>query len=112
MRNLYTVEAQRVPLMGRMGNEDVGCFTMTYKGAFLRIIACAAEGWDHVSVSLEDRTPTWDEMDHVKRMFFKDRETAYQLHVPVSEHINCHPNCLHIWRKHNFKMPLPPRIMV
>lgn len=80
----------------------------------LRILACSGSGWDHVSVSLEDRCPTWDEMDFVARMFFKQDETAMQLHVPISEHINRHPFVLHLWRPHSRlrRIPRPPAIMV
>ena len=79
----------------------------------LRIIASNQGGWDHVSVSREDRIPLWTEMEQVKRLFFKDDETAMQLHVPPSEHINVHPNCLHLWRA-NLGPPLvlPPSFMV
>lgn len=71
-------------------------------GAFqfsgLRIIVSNGMGWDHVSVSRHDRCPTWDEMEAVKRWFLKPAETAMQLHVPESDHINKHPHCLHLWR--------------
>ena len=74
----------------------------TNTGAFrvgpLRVIASTGAGWDHVSVSLPDRCPTWAEMDKVKRLFWRDAETVMQLHVPRTEHVNCHPNCLHLWR--------------
>lgn len=74
------------------------------------IIACDGDenGWDHVSVSLKHRTPTWEEMDWVKRMFFEDNDAVFQFHVPVSQHINCHPNCLHLWRPTKVDFPLPP----
>lgn len=71
-------------------------------GAFnvrgLRIIASNGAGWDHVSVSLPDRCPTWDDMEYVRKLFFKPDETVMQLHVPESDHINNHPYCLHLWR--------------
>jgi hypothetical protein len=37
-------------------------------------------------------------MAFVKRLFFRDDETAMQLHVPASDHVNQHPYCLHLWR--------------
>lgn len=85
-------------------------------GAFalwgLGIIASWVDGWDHVSVSRKDRCPTWDEMETVKRLFFTDDETAMQLHVPPSDHINVHPYCLHLWRPHGAAIPMPPQGMV
>ena len=68
--------------------------------------------WDHVSVSLEKRPPTWYEMEQIKRLFFRSDETAMQLHVPPSQHINIHPNCLHLWSPHGRRIPLPPSWMV
>lgn len=78
----------------------------------LRIIASSSEGWDHVSVSLPDRCPTWEEMDYIKRLFFKPDECAIQYHVPVSDHISVHPYCLHLWRPHSVMIQMPPKWMV
>jgi hypothetical protein len=95
------------------GDKRAGVFWLrspdTGATVFLRIIADVGEGWDHVSVSTALRCPTWEEMDYVKRCFFKAQETAMQLHVPVKDHINTHPYCLHLWRPHYpKKIPLPP----
>jgi len=68
--------------------------------------------WDHVSVSRANRCPNWPEMEHVKRLFFQDTETAMQLHVPAADHINNHPYCLHLWRPHGVEIPRPPAIFV
>lgn len=82
------------------------------KRAWLRVIASNDDGWDHVSVSLRDRTPTWDEMEYIKHLFFRPDETAMQLHVPGSDHVNNHPYCLHLWRPHGVAIPRPPADMV
>lgn len=76
------------------------------------IIASWGMGWDHVSVSMRNRTPTWREMDTVARVFFRNDETAMQLHVPRSAHVNLHTHCLHLWRPHVLPIPLPPLAMV
>ena len=78
----------------------------------MHIVASSGEGWDHVSVSHPNRCPNWAEMEFVKRAFFKDDETAMQLHVPSKEHINCHPYCLHLWRPTESAIPMPPGWMV
>jgi hypothetical protein len=70
------------------------------------------EGWEHVSVSLANRCPTWDEMCFVKQLFWKDDETVLQFHPPKSDYINNMPYCLHLWRKRNCDAPLPPQILV
>ncbi len=80
--------------------------------AQLRIIVGIGAGWDHVSVSLETRCPTWGEMEFVKRLFFRDDETAIQLHVPPADHINHHAFTLHLWRPHMVSIPRPPAWMV
>lgn len=78
----------------------------------LRIIAATGGGWEHVSVSRKDRCPTWEEMDFIARTFFQAHEWAMQLHVPRSDHINAHPNCLHLWRPTGKPIPRPPSIFV
>lgn len=99
---------------------DAGGFHIpsTVDGQALRCMVSAgrldaAYPWDHVSVSRIDRCPTWEEMDFIARTFFRPDETAMQLHVPPSEHINHFPYCLHLWRPTGLKkIPMPPSIMV
>jgi hypothetical protein len=94
-----------------------GAFIITdLKGVILRIIASdasepEAEGWEHVSVSLEKRAPDWGEMCFVKWLFWGDDEVVVQFHPVKSEYINCHPNCLHLWR-HIDGHKTPPAILV
>lgn len=77
-----------------------------------KVIASDQEGWDHVSVSLPDRCPTWDEMCRIKAMFWDDEDTVMQLHPPKSEWVNNHSYCLHLWRPQTISIPRPPSIMV
>ncbi|HEY1881361.1 MAG TPA: hypothetical protein VGG68_15650 [Caulobacteraceae bacterium] len=45
----------------------------------------------------------------MKRAFFRDDETAMQLHVPPTDHINAHPCCLHLWAPNDGRqIPRPP----
>lgn len=98
---------------GDAGDAFGGVFNFkSAKGEQIRIIASIGEGWDHVSVSLQKRCPTWDEMETVKRAFFREEETAMQLHVPASDHISYHPYCLHLWRPIDEDIPRPPDWMV
>ena len=76
------------------------------------IIVSDGDDWDHVSVSRKERIPNWLEMEHVKKLFFKDNETAVQFHVPVSDHINFAENCLHLWRSQRVEFPRPPQKLV
>jgi len=84
---------------------------------WLQCIASDGGGWEHVSVVVNVephgvRTPTWEEMDAVKRMFWRDTETVMQLHVPRNDHVNQFPHCLHLWRPQFSAIPLPPVEMV
>jgi len=94
---------------GRVGDDNGGCFVIPFNGSNLQCVAAAGGNWDHVSVSVADRCPSWEEMSHVFALFAKPSETWMQLHVPAREHINYHPFCLHLWRPHNSRgIPLPP----
>jgi hypothetical protein len=116
MRNLHENDRYRIfsAFYGSWGDGSNGTFIFRspIDGGELRVIASDGDGWDHVSVSRVNRAPNWSEMEFIKRKFFKDGETAMQLHVPVDQHINCHPHCLHLWRSQTQPIPLPPGIMV
>lgn len=73
-----------------------------------------AMGWEHVSVSMPDRCPTWEDMCVIKDMFWDEDDLVIQLHPPKSEYINNHKYCLHLWRKSgtNDFCEAPPKIMV
>lgn len=68
--------------------------------------------YEHVSVSLPTRCPTWREMCLVKFLFWEDHELVVQFHPPKSEHINVHPYCLHLWKPVDFDIPLPDALTV
>jgi hypothetical protein len=100
-----------------MKDEDMaydGAFLVLRGRTFFRVLATSGMGWDHVSVSLSDRCPTWDEMEFIKRLFFKDDETVMQLHVPPKDHKCLHPYCLHLWKPHEAtgSIPRPPNALV
>lgn len=78
----------------------------------LRVIASDGMGWEHVSVSLQNRCPSWAEMCFVKDLFWDDMDTVIQYHPPKSDYINYHPYVLHLWRPIEQDIPRPPAIMV
>lgn len=94
-RDNERIEAMRVDGPPRT---NAGAFVGKCRSARLHIIASDGGGWDHVSVSLPTRCPTWDEMCWVKRLFFEPHEVVMQLHPAESDHINNHQHCLHLWR--------------
>lgn len=107
MRDLRLIEIYRKvhPKLGDSSDQpDFGYFELPDG---MRIIASSGMGWDHVSCSYETRTPTWDEMVKARDLFFSDEETVIQYHPPKSKYVNRMPYCLHLWRKHDFEMPLP-----
>ena len=98
MKDLHMLDRYRLNVekeMGWNGDNTCGCFRLSspIDGQPLLIQASSEDGWDHVSVSRSNRCPNWPEMEHVKRQFFKDDETAVQFHVPPKDHINNHPVC-------------------
>lgn len=68
--------------------------------------------WEHVSVSLPNRCPTWAEMSAVKDLFWDAGDCVVQYHPPKSDWVNNHPYCLHLWRPVGFDVPRPPALMV
>ena len=85
---------------------------LVYEPAMLKIICSdgkdeKAENFEHVSVSLRNRTPTWAEMVWVKNQFWLPEEACFQLHPAVKDYVNHHPYCLHIWRHRILPPPMP-----
>lgn len=72
--------------------------------------------WEHVSVSLQPpgmiRCPTWEEMCHVKSLFWEPEQAVVQIHPPESEYVNESRFCLHLWRPVGIELPRPPSICV
>lgn len=120
MRNLHALDHYRdtspqvIQHYGNRGDETCGVFRVPsiMDKAILTVVASSGFDWDHVSISRPNRCPNWHEMEQIKRLFFHPDEVAMQLHVPQSDHISLHPNCLHIWRPQKEAIPLPPKVMV
>jgi len=95
-----------------------GAFILQRAGKRLGCIASDELGWEHVSVTDQttrksDQTPpTWEDMCFIKRCFWDDEETVIEYHVPMSEWINEHPGCLHLWRPTGVEIPRPPSLFV
>lgn len=95
------------------GDETCGAFIVSLKhNQMVRVIASAAMGWEHVSVSRKDRCPTWDEMCQIKDLFWDDSDCVVQFHPPKAEYVNNHPFCLHLWRPIGWDIRTPQRVMV
>src|SRR5512138_3102793 len=85
------------PLASDASNGNNGAFWIPLRPVNLQgplsVIASDGEGWEHVSVSLPNRCPTWDEMCLVVAHFWDDTDIVMQLHPPRSEWVNNHPYC-------------------
>ncbi len=68
--------------------------------------------FEHVSVSLAHRCPTWEEMCKVKELFFDEEDQVIQYHPPKSEYVNQMKFCLHLWRFTKGRIPFPNKIEV
>lgn len=84
----------------------------TGKNRMAKVVGSWGCWWDHISVSFTNRTPTWDEMAEVKKMFFRPDEVCFQIHPAEDDYVNYHPYCLHIWRPQVEALPTPPYWMV
>lgn len=73
-------------------------------------------GWEHVSMrtkyGVRERCPTWSEMCFAKNLFWEPGEAVFQMHPPLSEYINLHPFCLHLFRPTDGIFPRPPSILI
>jgi hypothetical protein len=94
-----------------MGDRGNGCFIFPARSSMV-VVCSNGGGWEHASVSVRDRCPTWEEMEWVKRQLWSAEDTVMQLHVPPAEHRNCHPHCLHLWRPTDREIPRPPGMFV
>jgi hypothetical protein len=90
--------------------EDGGAWE--FKNRTLRVIASWGFGWDHISISRQNCIPNYYEMKVVLKHFAERDEYWMQLYVPESEHVNCHPYCLHWWRPQNIMIPVPPSFLI
>lgn len=61
--------------------------------------------WEHVSVSLKNRLPTWQELKFIKMLFWDTEDEVLQFFPPQSQYVDVHKNCLHLWRPINVDLP-------
>lgn len=122
------IEKGRLPGADNFRGRPAGQFVLKSPyGSYLFVIACDADPmewlqdigpgqtFDHVSVSVNTsglphkRTPTWEEMNWVKDIFFEPEELVIQYHPPKSQYVNNHEHVLHLWKIVGFEIPLPPK---
>lgn len=97
---------------------DYGWFMIptTPTGPFMAVMVSAASEhaeWDHASVSMAARCPTWMEMCKVKDLLWDPEDVVIQFHPPKSEYVNLAKNCLHLWCYRGIlPIPRPPQHLV
>ena len=110
----------RGPMASTAANGNNGCFWVPGRPGQPPFSVIASDGamppdtqaWEHVSVSLPDRCPTWLEMCAIKALFWDDDDLVLQYHPPRSEWVSNHRYCLHLWRPVGLELPKPPQLMV
>ena len=67
-------------------------------------------GWEHAFLDLEylKRTPTWLEMNVLRKFYWYDSEPVIQIHPKRSEYVNFNHYRLHLWKNSHFDFELPP----
>lgn len=101
------------PLGSRKTDGNNGAFLVKFGvGPAFKVIASDGMGWDHVSVSLGNRCPTWPEMCAIKEMFWDAEDCVVQYHPPESDYVNNHEFCLHLWKPAKVDIARPPSYMV
>ena len=113
MRDIEEIKSNKYVKIVKEGKD---CFGGQYydkaSRCHLNFILSWGAGFEHCSVSLPTRCPSWEQMCSIKETFWKDDECCMQLHPPKSNYVNNHPYCLHIWRPINQEIPQPPSLMV
>lgn len=95
-----------------------------FPGVMLGVIASDGSDWvktglpppifEHASVRVinEQRLPTWNEMDYVKKIFWSDDEVVAQLHVNDERKVQHRTDVLHLWKQIGQDYSLPPGICI
>ena len=103
MRNIEKIkDTPNLVIKKDMSDKGLIAFGGSYfdriNNKWLNFIFSYQMGWEHLSVSMPSKTPSWDQMCMMKEIFWDDEEEAFEYHPKKSEYVNIHPHCLHIWR--------------
>ena len=111
-------------LSSTAANGNNGFFIVPHfelKDHVFTVMASDGMGWEHASVSVRGKTrqdweptrcPTWEEMCHIKSLFWDEDDCVIQYHPAKSEYVNRHQYVLHLWRPTQAVVPIPLKEMV
>jgi hypothetical protein len=94
------------------GDGNNGYFVIPFESYEFDVIASDGGGWEHVSVSMPKRTPSWKQMCYVKTLFWDDEDVVIQYHPAKKDYVNMHEHTLHMWRPTGQELPTPPKLFV
>jgi len=110
MKNIFEIKDNARLVIQAEGVDGFAAFLIKpYKQGQVSIIASWSGGWEHVSVSMKNRCPAWEEMCMVKDIFWEKNECVVQFHPPENDYVNLHPFCLHLWKKVDGNFDMPPK---
>lgn len=80
---------------------DAPGYRLDWSREWMRVIVtCGDYGpdgwWQHASMSLRDRVPTYEELKVLHKATFGSA-WAYQVFAPPDSHVNIHEHVLHLW---------------
>jgi len=52
----------------------------------------------HVSISHKRRHPAWEEIKHIRSLFFPDTIDVMMMLPQAADYINAHEHCFHLWQ--------------
>ena len=86
------------------------CYCVPYNNQKLFVITSLDNdldgiAWEHVSVSLKKRVPTYAEMNFIKNLCWDPEDEVIHFFPKASQHVNVHEYCLHLWRPVGVKLP-------
>ena len=113
MKSLEEIKKNKYLEIKKEGRDGFGgTFYDKKSRCHLNFIMSWGAEFEHCSVSMPTRCPSWEQMCSMKDLFWKDDEVCMQLHPAKKDYVNNHPYCLHIWRPINKEIPTPPSILV
>lgn len=89
-----------------------GLYTDPIENKYYFFVFSWGGGWEHLSVSQRNKTPSWDIMCRMKEIFWGNDEVCVEYHPKREDYVNFHPHCLHIWKEIGKEFPTPPSIFV